>query len=339
MPAITSTDATVLVTGATGFLGTWTIDILLKRGYSVRAAVRNEAKGKYLLEKFKSYGSKLHLVVIGDYTSIATDSAFDEAVRGVSGIIHTAAPTHLHSAHPDEMSIPAINGVLGVLQSALKHGGDTLKRVVITSSGAAMNQPHIPNEHIDESRWNDDAVRECEQKGKEADPMNSYSASKVRAEKAAWEFVARHKSEIKWDLTVIIPPYMFGPPIHEVNSLETLNFSLGFWYAAMLQKNYFGQDPENFPGHGFLDVRDGAEAHVRALEKAAAGGERILVCARAPWVWNDFIDAINGKQLEQRTGGNHFINAKEQKLLGIKYITMEQSGKDILAFMAAKGWK
>ncbi|KIK66140.1 hypothetical protein GYMLUDRAFT_38656 [Collybiopsis luxurians FD-317 M1] len=339
MPALTNTNGTILVVGASGFLGAWTVDTLLKRGYNVRAAVRSEAKGQYLLEQFKSYGPKLKLFAVGDFASISTDSAFDEAVKGVDGIIHLAAPTHLSGTQPSELSVPAINGVHAVLNSALKVGGDTLKRVVITSSGAATNQPHIPNDNIDESCWNDDAVLECEQKGKEAGPMAFYSASKVRAERAAWDFVAQHKSEIKWDLTVIIPPYMFGPPLHEVTSLESLNFSLGFWAAAILQKNYLGQNPETFPGHGFLDVRDAAEAHVRALETAAAGGERIIVCARSPWVWQDFIDAINGQEPKTRTGGNKFNASKAQKIFGLKYITMQQSGKDILAFISAKGWQ
>jgi hypothetical protein len=37
-----------------------------------------------------------------------------------------------------------------------------------------------------------------------------YMASKTLAEKAAWEFVAAHKSEISWDLVAINPPYIFG---------------------------------------------------------------------------------------------------------------------------------
>ena len=72
MPALTSiySSNTILVTGASGFIGTWIVDILLKRGYKVRAAVRAEAKGQHLLETFKNYGNKLELCVVGDIVKV-----------------------------------------------------------------------------------------------------------------------------------------------------------------------------------------------------------------------------------------------------------------------------
>jgi nucleoside-diphosphate-sugar epimerase len=70
MPAITNSSATILVSGANSFIATWAVDILLKRGYSVRAAVRAEAKGKHLLETYKSYGHKLYLSIVGDIANV-----------------------------------------------------------------------------------------------------------------------------------------------------------------------------------------------------------------------------------------------------------------------------
>ena len=76
MPAITSftSSTTVLVSGANGFVGTWIVDTLLKRGYKVRAAVRAEARGTHLLEKFKAYGDKLQLCVVGDIVKVRVDT-------------------------------------------------------------------------------------------------------------------------------------------------------------------------------------------------------------------------------------------------------------------------
>ena len=55
----------------------------------MRAAVRSPTKGQTLLDLCKSYGSKLRLYIVAD---IAQDGAFDDAVKGAEGIIHTATP-------------------------------------------------------------------------------------------------------------------------------------------------------------------------------------------------------------------------------------------------------
>jgi hypothetical protein len=70
MPEITDSNALVLVTGATGFIGTWIVETLLRNGYRVRAAVRTEEKGQHLLEIFENYGTKLTLSVIGDMSKV-----------------------------------------------------------------------------------------------------------------------------------------------------------------------------------------------------------------------------------------------------------------------------
>lgn len=50
MPAINS--GTVLVTGASGFLGTYVVQELLQRGFKVRAVVRDTKKGEYLKQNW-----------------------------------------------------------------------------------------------------------------------------------------------------------------------------------------------------------------------------------------------------------------------------------------------
>lgn len=75
MPSLPSANARILVSGANGFIATWIVDTLLKRGYSVRAAVRTEARGQHLLEQYKSYGDRIHLAVIGDIAKVCRASS------------------------------------------------------------------------------------------------------------------------------------------------------------------------------------------------------------------------------------------------------------------------
>ncbi|KAK9322287.1 NAD(P)-binding protein [Lipomyces orientalis] len=346
MPSISNSSPKILVSGANGFIGTWIVRVLLKRGYSVRAAVRNEAKGKPLLEAYRSYGDKLQLWVVGD---IGKDGAFDEAVQGVDGIIHAASPINVTVAEPKEIIQPAVKGVVGMLTSAFKHGS-SVQRIVFTSSCAAILPLSVESVTVSEMNWNEASIIECDEKGKDASRLSKYSASKTLAEKAAWDFYEKHKSEVNWDISVINPPWVFGPVIHDVTTVDTLNSSCKRWYDALAKGDFGGYSPLTSPGHGWADVRDVAEAHVRALEVPAAGSERIIICAGS-FVWQDWLDVANSMSpypwpsntLAIGTPGAiqraiTFDTSKEKEILGIKFKTMEELTRDTLADYERRGW-
>jgi nucleoside-diphosphate-sugar epimerase len=221
-----SPPAKVLVTGANGYLATWVVKKYLEAGYSVRGAVRSLTKSAFLKDKFAQYGDRFELVVVEDITK---DGAFDKAVKGVDAIAHTASPFHYNSTNPDGMSncfwmpillvvddqtysdliVPAVQGTTAILNSALKHGS-TLKRVVLTSSAVAALEVTTVPRVFTESSWNEAALEAVKTKGSAAGPFVIYCASKTLAEKAAWEFVAAHNSEISWDLAVINPSLILG---------------------------------------------------------------------------------------------------------------------------------
>ena len=221
-----SPPAKVLVTGANGYLATWVVKKYLEAGYSVRGTVRSLTKSAFLTDKFAQYGHRFELVVVEDITK---DGAFDEAVNGVDAIAHTASPFNFNTSNPDGMPncfrmtilsvvdgqtfsdliIPAVQGTKTILNSALKHG-TTLKRVIFTSSCVAAFEVTTVPRVFNESSWNEAAVEAVKTKGSAAGPFIIYCASKTLAEKAAWEFVAAHNSEISWDLTVVNPSIIFG---------------------------------------------------------------------------------------------------------------------------------
>ena len=102
-----------------------------------------------------------------------------------------------------------MRGTTSILNSALKFGS-ALKRVVLTSSVAAVREDTSVPRTFNESNWNNSAVEAVKTRGSAAGAVMFYQASKTLAEKAAWEFVAAHKSEISWDLVAINPPFIFG---------------------------------------------------------------------------------------------------------------------------------
>jgi nucleoside-diphosphate-sugar epimerase len=69
----------VLVTGANGYIGAVTVEVLLKAGYSVRGTVRSEASTKAIVAALPQYADKLQFAIVPD---LVAEGAFDEAVKG-----------------------------------------------------------------------------------------------------------------------------------------------------------------------------------------------------------------------------------------------------------------
>ncbi|KAL4259845.1 NAD(P)-binding domain superfamily protein [Pleurotus pulmonarius] len=354
MPTITP-GSKVLVTGATGFIGIWVTRTLLEKGYSVRGTVRSERKGKYVLDYFKSYGEKFETVIVED---ISKEGAFDEAVEDVDAIAHVASPFHFKADDPQDIIGPAVNGTLGVLKSALRNN-PTLKRVVITSSCATVLETLPEPKVFSELDWNEQCLKQVEEKGKAASNGAKYQASKTLAERAAWEFYEKHKSEISWDVVVLNPPYVFGPVIHEVPSRGSLNQSssdlLDALIAPSTSASAMSTETLTTDGSCWIDVRDLAEAHTKALETPDAGGERIITSAGA-YIWQDLIDVAQGlsppavlppqyKLAVGVPGGGKgaipkidYDTAKAARILGMKYRSREDTIRASIEKVLNRGW-
>ncbi|KAG8923398.1 methylglyoxal reductase (NADPH-dependent) gre2 [Tulasnella sp. 418] len=290
MPAL-KPPAKILVTGASGYIAVWVAKSLLQRGFTVRGTVRSKGKGEYLRNALSEFGDKFEYVIVED---IAKSGAFDEAVKDVDGVAHTASPVTSNADDPDELIIPAVHGTLSVLES-IRENGDRVKRVVVTSSFASVLEPHTSPYTYTELDWNDFAIKEVKEKGRDADPMIKYRASKVMAERAAWDFVKEHQSEIGFDLVTLLPTFVFGPLLHEVNSPDSINISVGLLRSAVIQPHEGGALTD--PRGNYVDVRDVADAHVQAILQEKAGGERFLVGV-APYCWQDVYDELNASQIE-----------------------------------------
>lgn len=110
-----------------------------------------------------------------------------------------------------------------------------MKRVVITSSCASVLDNYPEPRTFSEKDWNLGAPKEVEEKGRNASPPAKYRTSKVLAERAAWDFVKENKDQIKFDLAVINPPFVFGPVLHEVDKPENLNTSAADWFNTVVK--------------------------------------------------------------------------------------------------------
>lgn len=194
---------TVLITGATSFVATPVIKLFLQNGYHVRGQVRNEKSAQKVRKVFPDAGDALTTVDVPDIT---VPGAFDEAVRGVVGVVHAASPFVMQVENNErDLLDPAVKGTNRILEAVAAHAPQ-VRRVVITSSFAALMDPSQglrPGYTYSEKDWNPTTWEEAV---KTENGAVAYCASKAFAEKAAWEFVEKNKPNFTVCLRWTFPP-------------------------------------------------------------------------------------------------------------------------------------
>ncbi|CAH9075282.1 unnamed protein product [Cuscuta epithymum] len=254
----------VCVTGGSGGIGSWLVRLLLERGYTVHATVKdlNDEKETKHLEAMEGAESRLTLFQIDllDYNSILS------AVSGTTGVFHLASPCTVDEVHDPEKDLldPAIKGTINVLTAAKELG---VQRVVLTSSiSAIVPSPNWPADVVkNEDCWTD--VEYCKQKGR------WYPLSKTLAEKAAWEFA----KEKDLDVVVVNPGTVLGTYI-----TPSLNASM----TVLLRLLQGWTDPQEDFFMGAVHFKDVALAHILVYETASAKGRHL--CVESICHWSDF---------------------------------------------------
>ena len=251
---------TILVTGGAGYIGSWVVKDLLEKGHTVRVSVRDKSKTEkyqHLFDIEKQTNGKLELWE----ADLTKDGSFDQAVNGSEAIIHMASPFILDHKNAQENLInPALNGTKNVLSAANK--SNTVKRIVLTSSVAAVHGDNIDMQEQDLSEFNEDAWNITS-----SVDHQPYSYSKVLAEKAAWKI---DEAQNKWKLVVINPSFVMGPALTQSSN----SGSISFMNDVLSGKFKTGAPDLQF---AYVDVRDVARAHVLALENENTQGRHILV--------------------------------------------------------------
>jgi len=339
---------TVLITGASGYIGKHTTLQLLNQGYKVRASVRSLSKSAEVKNAVKP-----HLLDSSDLDSRLTfveldlekDSGWDSALKDIDVLMHTASPFPIASPKDEnELIRPAVDGTLRALKAAKSAG---VNRVILTSSNAAVYGCDLPagKSEYDETMWTD--VNH---------PIGrvAYTKSKTLAEKAAWDFIKTQAPQI--ELTTINPVLVLGAPLDN-------NFGSSISVVERIMK---GKDPM-LPDLRFsiVDVRDVAQMHVEAIKNDETKGERILAASqtfsfveiakyiksiypkskiktgKAPSVLIKFLSLFDGEiKAVLPLLGKPMItsNKKAQKILGIKFIPVEVTLKESAAYLVKNGF-
>ncbi len=172
----------VLVTGATGFLGSYVVEQLRAAGHQVRALVRRSSD----VRRLRPLGVELAYGSVEDADSVARALDGPAPQAPVEGVVHCAGLVKALDAEGfDRINV---EGTRNVLEAAKRTPG--FKRLVFISSIAAVG-PSDDGKPV---------LSDCEPR-----PVTHYGKSKLRAEKLLKDAAAEVSS------VILRPPMIYGP--------------------------------------------------------------------------------------------------------------------------------
>jgi UDP-glucose 4-epimerase len=177
---------TVLVTGASGFIGKFVVPALAKQGWQVRAAARNPSSVPAT--------RGVEIVAMPDLKSTVD---WPPLLDGASHVVHLAGIAHAPGMLPDEVYSRINADSVGALAETAK---GRIERLVLMSSVRA--QAGLSSEHV---------ITEADT----PQPTDAYGRSKLEAERLVGE------SGVSF--TVLRPAVVYGPGVKgNISSLATL---------------------------------------------------------------------------------------------------------------------
>jgi nucleoside-diphosphate-sugar epimerase len=218
----------VLVTGGTGFLGSYIIKELVEKNYSVRAIRRTTSKLPFYIpaEIFQ----KVEWVE-GD---ILDTVSLEEAIEGIDAVIHSAAMVSFHKVDKKQMYHVNIQGTANVVNTALEKN---ISKLVHVSSVAALGRSKIGGHVSEEKKWQENNVN------------THYAISKYRAEMEVWRAIGE-------GLNAVI-----------INPSTLLGYGDWTTSSCRIFKTIYNEFPWYTTGvNGFVDIEDVARATVQLME-------------------------------------------------------------------------
>jgi dihydroflavonol-4-reductase len=291
----------VCVTGANGFIASHIVKQLLDEGYNVNGCVRdatNEKKVNHLKE-MDGASSRLTLFSTGnlgegnDEKEDSESSLFDDAIRDCDAIMHAATPIAFGVEDgKKQIYDPAIISTKEILKSIERVASKTLKTFVLTSSMAAVSPKPEPTIKTEDC-WSDEKLQIAN--------GNWYGATKTAQEKLVLEYIKdftasnkEGKGQPPFRFAAICPTIVFGPMLQ--SSSGNVNATMG--YLQTMCKNGKGinketglQNKASNDSMSFIDVRDTASHHVKALQDSNAEGRYMSVTSTSLH-WNDIFKLL-----------------------------------------------
>ena len=246
-----------VVTGASGFIGSNLVHLLVERGHQVRALVRRESNRGGLA------GTECE-VVAGDITD---PHWLAPILAGCDWCFHVAASYHLWLRDYAPMIRANVDGTRNVLEAAGRAG---CSRIVYTSTVGCVGLPRTVHGGLPTPADETSPVAETQM-------TNPYKHSKWRAERIALELAGRGLPVV-----IVNPSAPVGPG--DVKPTPTGQFILDFLNRRM--PGYVDT------GLNWVHVRDVAVGHLLAAERGRIGERYILGHTEGNWTMKHTLDVL-----------------------------------------------
>ena len=343
------TSKPVMVTGATGYVAGWIIKRLLDEGLTVHATLRDSSN-----EKKRAHLDKVAADAPGTIryfdADLLDEGAFAEAMEGCNIVFHTASPFVVDVEDPQrDLVDPALLGTRNVLEQANRT--PSVERVVLTSSVAAIYGDNVDVERTATGKFTEDDWNTTSSLDHQA-----YSYSKKLAEEEAWKI---HDQQDRWRLVCINPALVIGPGLNPRGTSES------FRLIKQLGNGTMAAGAPRW-GFGLVDVRDVAEAHMRAAFLPDARGRHIIFAESKDflemgqllrphfpkyplprfalpkamaWLFGPFANKAMTRKIVTRNVGHKFLadNSKGIRELGLRYRPAEESLKEFFQQLIDSG--
>ena len=250
-------DKRIAVTGATGFLGRYIVDVLLQRGAHVIGVVRNPNR----VPELKKRGVELRRADLVDPAALARGFAGADAIVSNAALFSIRRLATLSRGNWEEHQRVNVQGTRNVFDALAEAG---VKRIVHVSSvavysGRSGTLTEDSPQHSEDSRPN---------------PITAYAISKALSEQLAWKLAEEHELQ----LTTVRPCGIYGAfdPNFTAVIKRILSLPISIFPTWL-------QLPLVYAG-------DVAEAIALALEKPASIGKPYNTTGDACDIW-DFLRA------------------------------------------------
>jgi len=342
---------TVAVTGASGFVASHICKELLENGYSVRAVVRDQNNEEKVAHLRKLAADCNRSDALSFHSAdLLIEGSYDTAFEGCDAVVHSAAVVEIGMSKDPQREIvdPSVLGTKNVLNSIIKC--PSVHRLVFTSSVAAVHSPVGKRDGyiFTESDYNEYSTI----------ATDAYGYAKHQAELAAMGRDEAERSSRRFDVVAINPGVVLGPCMTKQHTKSS---------AVLVRQLIYGNKMDNYQC-SFVDVRDVARMHVRALAVQDAGGSRFIgvndtppmhTCDLGPiaqrtfpqlllaspptigwigWTFAKWFGYATEFQIAMVERALPFSNEKAKSVLGIEFRPLEDTVRDTVQSMVDSGW-